>query len=145
MSSRAAAILARTIESRSPVIEPLAIIAIVSLLSSWAIQPFVTHALSQQSAVAQGAAQAALWLAGVLSPFAALAKALAAAVVCWSCGIFLGERLSFAKLISVFCLAEVVFTLRDVALLGVLAARGLDSMRTTSDLIVAFGINGFLH
>lgn len=133
------------IERRAPMFEPLVVIAIISLISSWTIQPYITQALAPQGPLAQQAAQGALWLSGVLSPFAALGKALAAALVCWACAVFLGERLSFAKLLSVFCLAEVVFALRDLAIAAVLAARGIGAVHTTADLLVAFGVNAFVH
>lgn len=133
------------VERRTPVFEPLAAIAIISLMTSWVIQPYLAHALAQQGPVAQQAAQGALWLSGVLSPFAAFGKALAAALVCWACSVFLGERLPLAKLVSVFCVAEVVFSLRDLTVAGVLLARGLGAVHTTADLMVAFGINAFVH
>lgn len=135
----------RVLENRSLVFEPLAIIAILSLVTSWAIQPYVAQALAQQGTAAQGAVQAALWLSGVLSPVSALAKALGVALVCWACAVFLGERLSLGKVVSIFCIAELVFSLRDVALLTVLAARGLANVRGTSDLMVGFGLNAFVH
>jgi hypothetical protein len=145
MNSRPAGAFARIVEQRTPVIEPLAIIATVSLLTTWASQPYFVHALAQQGAAAQGAAQAALWLSGVLSPLTALVKAVAAALICWSCAVYLDERLSLLKLVSIFCVAETLFSLRDLTMLGVLAARGVDGVRTTSDLMVAFGINAFVH
>jgi len=145
MNSRAAGTFARIVEQRTPVIEPLAIVATVSLLTTWAIQPYFAHALAQQGAAAQGAAQAALWLSSVLSPLTALVKAVAAALICWSCAVYLDERLSLLKLVSIFCIAETLFSLRDLTMLGVLAARGVDSVRTTSDLMVAFGINAFFQ
>ena len=145
MTSRPTEVLARVLERRAPIFEPLAIIAIVSLLTTWALQPYVVHALAQQGAVAQGAAQAALWLSGVLSPLAALVKACAAALICWSCAVYLDEPLSLFKLVSMFCVAETVFSLRDVTMLGVLAARGIDNVHAASDLMVAFGVNGYLH
>jgi hypothetical protein len=144
MSSRSAAALARIVEQRTPILEPLAVIATVSLLTSWAIQPYVVHALAQQGAVAQGAAQAALWLSGVISPFSALAKATMAALVCWSCAIYFEQRLSLLKLVSIFCIAEMLFSLRDLTMWGVLTARGIQGVRSTSDLMVAFGLNAFL-
>jgi hypothetical protein len=145
MSNRSATAFAHTLESRAPVLEPLIVIAIVSLLTSWAIQPYIVHSLSQQGALAQGAAQAALWLAGVLAPISAFFKALAAALVCWACAIYLDVRIPLVKLVSVFCMAEVLFSLRDLTLWAVLAMRGLDGIRTTADLLVAFGINAFVH
>jgi hypothetical protein len=145
MTSRPPGTLARIIERRAFVLEPLAIISIVSLSSTWAIQPYVAHALAQQGAAAQGAAQAAIWFSGVLSPLSALAKALAAALVCWACAVWLDERLPMLKLVSMFCIAEIVHSLRDLTMLGVLAARGIGSVRATSDLMVAFGLNAFLH
>ena len=99
MNGRPGGALTRFVDQRAPVFEPLALIALVSLTTTWVIQPFVVHALSQQGAPAQGAAQAALWLSGVLAPFAALAKAIAAALICWSCAVFFGERLPFGKLL----------------------------------------------
>jgi hypothetical protein len=137
--------VAAAVDQRVPVFEPLAAIAIVSLASSWIIQPYLVHALAQQGPVAQQAAQGALWLSGVLSPFAALGKALAGAIVCWSCSVLLDERISLAKLVSVFCVAEVVFSLRDLTVAGVLVARGLGAVHTAADLTVAFGINAFVH
>jgi hypothetical protein len=145
MTSGPAGTFARLIDQRTPVVEPLAVIAIVSLLTSWAIQPYVGHALAQQGAVAQGAAQAALWFSGILSPFTALIKSVAAALICWSCAVWLDERLSLPRLISMFCVAETIFSLRDLTMLAVLAGRGITGMRTTSDLMVAFGLNAFLH
>ena len=135
----------RIIDRRTPIIEPLTIVASTSLLAAWAIQPFVVHALIPQGAVAQGAAQAALWLSGALAPLTALIKASAAALICWSCAVYLGERLSLLKLVSIFCIAETIFALRDLAMAGVLVARGIESVRSTSDLMVAFGVNAFLH
>jgi len=145
MSGRPAQIFGKLGADRTFVIEPLAVIAAVSLLTSWAIQPYVMHALLQQGAVAQGAAQAALWLSGVLSPFAAFGKAVAAALVCWSCAIYLDQRVSLLKLVSIFCLAEVVFSARDLAIWGVLALRGIDSVHSAADLLVATGLNAFAH
>lgn len=145
MNGRPGGALTRFVDQRAPVFEPLALIALVSLTTTWVIQPFVVHALSQQGAPAQGAAQAALWLSGVLAPFAALAKAIAAALICWSCAVFLGERLPFGKLISVFCVAEAVFSLRDLMVTGVLLARGIDAVRTASDLLVVFGVGALVH
>ena len=145
MFTRSPGTFLRTIESRTPIIEPLIAIAIVSLVTSWAIQPYVAQALTQQGAVAQGAAQAAIWLSGVLSPFMALAKALAAAAVCWACAVFLGERLQPLKLISVFCVAEALFSLRDLALWGVLTSRGIEYIHSPADLMVAFGLNVFVR
>ena len=137
--------IAAVVDRRSPVFEPLAAIAIVSLITSWIMQPYLVHALVEQGSVAQHAAQGALWLSGVLSPFAAFGKALAAALVCWSCSVFLGERMSLAKLISIFCVAEVVFSLRDLTVAGVLVARGVGAVHTTADLMVAFGVNAFVR
>jgi hypothetical protein len=145
MSNRHAGVLAHLVERRTPILEPILVVASVSLLTSWAIQPYVVHALAQQGAVAQGAAQAALWLSGVLSPFAAFAKAAVAALVCWSCAIYLGERLSLLKLISIFCLAEMVFSLRDLSMWIVLALRGVERVHSTADLMVAFGLNAYLR
>lgn len=135
----------RVLEQRAFVFEPLTIIAIVSLLTSWAIQPFVFQALVQHGSVAQGAAQTALWLSGVLSPLTSFMKALGATLVCWSCAVLFREQLSFGKLLSVFCISEMVFSIRDITLVCVLAARGLASVHGTGDLMVAFGVNGFLH
>ena len=137
--------LAAVVGRRAPVFEPLAAIAIVSLATSWIIQPYIASALAQQGPIAQQAAQGALWLSGVLSPFAALAKALGVALVCWSCSVFLGERLSLTVLVSLFCVAEVVFSLRDLTVAGVLVARGVGAVHTTADLMVAFGVNAFVH
>jgi hypothetical protein len=145
MNSRTAEKFASIVGRRTPVFEPLIAIAIVSLITTWAIQPYVVHALAQQGAPAQQAARAALWISGVVSPLAAFGKALAAALVCWACSVFLGERLSLIKLVSVFCIAEMVFSLRDLTMLGVLAARGIDGVRTAADLMVAFGVNAFLN
>jgi hypothetical protein len=145
MASRTARALVRIVEQRTPIVEPLALIAVVSLLSTWAIQPYVVQALVQEGAPAQGAAQAALWLSGVVSPVTAFGKALSSAVVCWACSVFLDERHSFVKLVSVFSVAETVFALRDLAMAGVLVTRGIASMHATSDLMVAFGVNAFLH
>jgi hypothetical protein len=145
MSGSPARTLAAPGAHRAVVIEPLAVIAAVSLLTSWAIQPYVTHALVQQGTVAQGAAQAALWLSGVLSPFAAFGKALAAALICWSCAVYLDQRVSLIKLVSIFCLAEMVFSIRDIVMLGVLALRGIGSVHSTTDLLVATGLNAFTH
>jgi hypothetical protein len=145
MPTRSSTALARVVEERMPILEPLTVIAVVSLVTAWAIQPYVVHALAQQGAVAQSAAQAALWLSGVLSPFSALAKALLGALVCWSGAIYLGERVSLLKLISAFCLAETVFSLRDLTMWGVLAARGIGNVRSAADLMVAFGPNAFLR
>jgi hypothetical protein len=145
MNNQSAGRLAAAIERRTPMFEPLVAIAIVSLMTSWVIQPYVAQALAQQGPVAQQAAQGALWLSGVLSPFAAFGKAFAAALVCWACAVFLGERLSLAKLVSVFCVAEMVFSLRDLTVAGVLAARGVGAVHTTADLVVAFGVNAFVH
>jgi hypothetical protein len=145
MISRFAATFARIVDRRTPIIEPLTIVALVSLFTAWAIQPVVTHALLQQGAAAQGAAQAALWLAGVLTPLTALAKASAAALICWACAVYLGERLSFLKLVSMFMFAETIFALRDLTMFAVLAARGLEHVRSTADLVVAFGLNEILH
>jgi hypothetical protein len=145
MDSRPTGMFVRLVDQRTLVFEPLALIALVSLATTWAIQPFVLHALVQQGAPAQGAAQAALWLSGVLSPFAAFAKVVAAALICWSCAVFLGERLSLGKLVSIFCVAETVFSLRDATIACVLLARGVNAVRTASDLMVAFGVSAFLH
>jgi hypothetical protein len=137
--------LARIVDRRTPIIEPLTIVTVVSLLTAWAIQPFMVRALIPQGAAAQGAAQAALWLSGVLAPLTALIKASAAALICWSCAVYLGERLSLLKLVSMFCLAETIFALRDLTMLAVLSVRGIESVRSTADLMVAFGINAFLN
>lgn len=145
MPRRPAEMLARIVDRRTPIIEPLTIVTVVSLLTAWAIQPFMVRALIPQGAAAQGAAQAALWLSGVLAPLTALIKASAAALICWSCAVYLGERLSLLKLVSMFCLAETIFALRDLTMLAVLAARGIESVRSTADLMVAFGINAFLN
>lgn len=145
MSSRAAEIPGIVGANRTLLIEPLMVIALVSLLTSWAIQPYITHALAQQGSVAQGAAQAALWFSGLLSPVAAFAKAVAAALVCWACAIFVGERISLLKLISIFCVAETIFSIRDLATWGVLALRGVENVRSTADLMVATGLNAFVR
>ena len=145
MSSRSAMNCPSPLDARTPVLEPLIVIAMLSLLTSWAMQPYIAHSLSQQGIVVQGAAQAALWLTGVLSPVAAFMKAFGAALVCWACATLLGVRMPLLKLLSIFCIAEVLFSLRDVAMWAVLAARGLQSMHTTSDLIVAFGLNAFVQ
>ncbi len=139
---------ADTLESHTPVVEPLIVIAIVSLLSHrGAIQPYIVHSLSQQGPLAQSrrGGEFALWLAGVLAPVSAFVKASAAALVCWACAIYLDVRIPLVKLLSIFCMAEVLFCLRDLTLWAVLAMRGLDSIRTTADLLVAFGINAFVH
>jgi hypothetical protein len=145
MTNQSAGRLAAALERRMPMFEPLVAVAIISLTTSWVIQPYVAQALAQQGPAAQQAAQGALWLSGVLAPFAALGKALAAALVCWACAVFLGERLSLVTLVSAFCVAEVVFSLRDLTVAGVLAARGLGAVHTTADLMVEFGINAFVH
>jgi hypothetical protein len=136
---------ASVVDRRTPVVQPLIAIAIMSLITTWMIQPYVAHALVQQGPAAQGAAQAALWLSGVLSPLAAFGKALSAALVCWAFSVFLGERLPLVKLISVFCIAEMVFSMRDVTTMGVLVTRGVSGVRTAADLMVAFGVSAFLH
>jgi hypothetical protein len=145
MPSRTATAFARTLDSRAPVLEPLIVIAIVSLLTSWAIQPYIAQSLQQQGAIVQGAAQAALWLAGVLAPVSALVKAFAAALVCWACAIYLDVRLPLLKLLSMFCMAEVLFSLRDLTMCAVLATRGINAVHTTADLMVAMGINAFVQ
>jgi hypothetical protein len=145
MRSPSAARFVEIVGARRPMVEPLAIVAITSLLTAWAMQPFVGRALAQHGSVAQGAALAALWLAGVLAPVMALAKASVAALVCWSGAVFLGERLSLVKLMSLFCVAETIAALRDLTMLGVLAVRGVENVRTTADLMVAFGVNAYLR
>jgi hypothetical protein len=145
MTRRPAEALARIVDRRSPIIEPLTIVAMTSLITAWAIQPFVVHALAPQGAVAQSAAQVALWLAGVLAPLTALAKASTAALISWACAVYLGQRLSLLKLVSMFCVAETIFALRDLTMLVVLAVRGIESVRSTADLMVAFGVNMLLH
>ena len=139
------ALFARTLEKQTPVIEPLLVIATLSLLTSWAIQPYITHALLQQGAIVQDAAQTALWISGVLSPFAAFGKAFCATLVCWACGIFLDVRVPLSKLLSLFCIAEVWFSARDVAMWAVLATRGIESVHTTADLAVLFGLSSFVQ
>jgi hypothetical protein len=145
MTDGTSARFGKLLDQRPLIFEPLTIIAIVSLLTSWAIQPFVSQALAQSGTAAQGAAQVAFWLSGVLSPLASFTKALGATLVCWSCAVFLHERVSFGKLLSVFCISEMLFSLRDITLVCVLAARGLANIHGTGDLMVAFGVNGFLH
>jgi hypothetical protein len=145
MTTRPAEALARIVDRRSPVFEPLTIVAAVSLVSAWTIQPFVTHALTPMGAAAQGAAQAGLWLAGVLAPLTALMKAGVAALTCWACAVYLGERLPLLKLLSMFCVAETTFAARDLALAGVLVARGIERVHSTADLMVAFGVSAFLR
>lgn len=137
--------LVAVVEARSPIAEPLALIAAISLLSSWAMQPYLAHALGSLGSAAQAAAQSALWLSGVLSPFAGFAKAIAAALVCWSCAAYLDERMSLVTLVSVFCVSETVFALRDLTLVAVLALRGVDNVRSASDLMVGFGLNAYVH
>jgi hypothetical protein len=131
----------RIVETRAPIFEPMIVIAIVSMTTAFAIQPYVAQALAGQGPVAQGAAQAALWLSGVLSPFSALGKALAATLVCWSAATFLDERLPFARLLSAFCVAETVFSARDLAMWAVLFFRGLSSVHSSADLLVPFGLS----
>jgi len=75
---------AQFVARRMPIIEPLTLVAAVSLICAWAIQPYAAHALADRGAEVQEAAGAALWLSGVLSPLTALTKALAAALICWS-------------------------------------------------------------
>jgi ABC-type uncharacterized transport system permease subunit len=145
MSSRIEALIGKAGENRALAIESLTVIAAVSLLTSWAIQPYVIHALVQQGTIAQGAAQAALWLSGVLSPFAAFGKAAVAALVCWSCAIFLEQRVSVIKLLTAFCVAEVVFSIRDLAIWGALAVRGVENVHSTADLMLATGLNAFVR
>lgn len=145
MTSRRSERISSIIDRRTPVVEPLIVIALVSLMTTWAIQPYVAHALAEQGPLAQQAAQVGLWISGVVSPLAAFGKALAAALVCWACSVFLGARLSLFKLVSVFCIAETVFSLRDLTTIGVLLLRGVDGIRTAADLMVAFGVNAFLH
>ena len=136
---------AGVIGRRRPILGPLMTIAAVSLTTSWIIQPYLAHALGAQGSVAQQAAQGALWVSGMLSPLAALGKALGLAVVCWSCSVFLGERIPLAKLISVFCVAEIVFSLRDLTAAGVLVARGIGAVHSPADLMIGFGVNAFVH
>lgn len=137
--------VAAVLERRALVFESLAAIAIISLATSWIMQPYLVRALAAQGAVAQQAAQGALWLSGILSPIAALGKALVGVAVCWACCVFLGERPAPVKLISVFCVAEIVFSLRDLISAGILVARGMGAIHTTGDLMVAFGANAFVH
>jgi hypothetical protein len=130
---------------RAGPLESLALIATVALLSSWGMRPFVAQALAPMGPVAQHSAEAALWLSAVAAPFAALVKAAAAALVCWAASILLNERLSLVKLISIFCVAEALFCVRDLGLLGLLSLRGLAAIHSTSDLIVPFGAAFFIH
>lgn len=145
MSDHSGGPLARAIEERNPIFEPLVVVAVVSLFTSWAIQPYVVHALAPQGAVAQGAAQTALWLSGLLAPISALAKATMAALVCWACAVYLDEGVSLIRLVSIFCLAEMVFCLRDLSMWIVLALRGVEHIRSAGDLMVAFGVNAYLQ
>jgi hypothetical protein len=144
MSIQPSRAIARIVEARAPIVEPMIVIAIVSLSTAFAIQPYVAQALAGQGAVAQGAAQAALWLSGVLSPFSALGKALAAALVCWSAAIFLEERLPFVRLLSVFCIAETVFCARDLTMWAVLFVRGVANVHSSADLLVPFGLSAMV-
>lgn len=144
MPIQPASAVARIVQTRTPIFEPMIVIAAVSLSTAFAIQPFVSQALSAQGPVAQGAAQTALWLSGVLSPFAALGKALAASLVCWSAAVFLEERLPFTQLLSMFCIAEIVFSARDLAMWAILLARGVASVHSSADLLVPFGLGAIL-
>lgn len=136
---------AGVIERRRPVLGPLMTIAAVSLTTSWIIQPYLSHALAAQGPVAQQAAQGALWLSGMLSPLAALGKVLGLAVVCWACSVFLGDRIPLARLISVFCVAEIIFSLRDLTAAGILIARGIAAVHSPADLMIGFGVNAFVR
>jgi hypothetical protein len=136
--------IARIVDTRAPIFEPMIVIAIVSLSSAFAIQPYVAHALAAQGPVAQNAAQVALWLSGVLSPLAALGKALGAALVCWSAAIFLEERMPFVRLLSVFCIAETVFCARDLGMWAALFVRGLANVHSSADLLVPFGLGAIV-
>lgn len=142
---RLSSALRALVQRRTPIIEPLVLIAIVSLLTSWAIQPLAMRALAQQGAIAQGAVRAALWLSAILSPLTALGKTTAAAIVCWAIAIYLDEHLPLLKLVSMFCIAETFFSLRDLAMWGVLVLRGAAGIRGTADLVVPFGLNAFMH
>jgi hypothetical protein len=142
---RLSSALRTLVQRRTPILEPLVVVATVSLLTSWAIQPLAMSALAQQGAIAQGAVRAALWLSAILSPLGALGKATAAAIVCWAIAIYLDEQLPLLKLVSMFCLAETFFSLRDLTMWGVLALRGGGGIRGTADLVVPFGLNAFLH
>jgi hypothetical protein len=144
MSFRPSRAVARIVETRAPIFEPMIVIAIVSLSTSFAIQPYVAQALAGQGAVAQGAAQAALWLSGVLSPLSALGKAVAVSLVCWSAAIFLEERLPFVRLVSVFCIAETVFCARDLTMWATLFIRGLANVHSSADLMVPFGLTAIV-
>jgi hypothetical protein len=133
------------VQRRTPILEPLALIAAVSLVTAWAVRPFAANALAGQGPVAQGAVQAVLWLSAILSPFAALVKAATAATACWAIAIYLDEQMPLAKLVSLFCLAELIFSIRDLAMCAVLALRGTAGVRSAADLVVPFGLNAFLH
>jgi hypothetical protein len=134
-----------TLERKTLIVEPMAIIATISLLTAWAIQPLVAHAVAQQGLVAQATVASALWLSAIVSPFSAFAKAASAALVCWAVAVYLGEQLPVKKLVSAFCVAEVLFSLRDLGMLAALAIRGTASIRSTGDLAVSFGPSAFLH
>ncbi len=138
-------VLARMVDERAPIVEPLIVVAVVSLVTSWAIQPYVVHALAPQGAVAQDAAQTALWLAGVFAPISALAKATMAALMCWACAVYLDQRLSLIRLVSIFCLAETVFCLRDLSMWFFLALRGVERIHSAADLMMGFGLNAYLQ
>jgi hypothetical protein len=142
---RLSSALRTLVQRRTPILEPLVFVATVSLVTSWAMQPLMMSALAQQGALAQGAVRVALWLSAILSPLAALGKATAAAIVCWAIATYLDEQLPLLKLVSMFCLAETFFSLRDVAMWAVLMLRGAGGIRGTADLVVPFGINAFLH
>ncbi len=132
-------------QKRMSIFEPLAVIATVSLLASWGIQPFLAEALASRGVLAQQTAHSALWISAVLSPFAAFGKALAGALIAWAIATFLNERLSLIKLVSVFCAAETVFCLRDLATWATLAIRGVSGIHSAADLAVPFGLNAFIQ
>ncbi len=132
------------IGQRAPLCSPLVAVTLVSFGFSFAMRPALAQALASRGQAVVANAIFLVWLAAVLSPVFALAKAAALTATGWALATLGGRDGRVRPLLSLLLFGQVVILARDIFVAAVLYWRGLDAIAAPSDLLVPTGLDLFV-
>lgn len=104
------------LREKRPVVPPLLLGWVLSLLATWTLAPLVETALAEQLDGPAGFVQGWMWLLAALAPVVQSGQALLWATVAWALLTLASREGSFRSLFSVFLYGEVLVAAHGVLL-----------------------------
>jgi hypothetical protein len=104
------------LRERRPILPPLVLGWILSVLATWTLAPLVEVALAEQLEGPTGVVEGWLWLVAALAPLLQGGRALLWAAAAWALVTLAAREVSFRSLFSVFLYGEVLAAAYSVLL-----------------------------